>query len=107
MKLAIYTCGTEGYTYAMPAQARRIQSCIAACERDLDILVLVVGDGSEGNLEAIREYEELLPDAKVELLQHAGLQAGAKNYDNPTQLLIASSEPWPPAVPSHGVPTFA
>jgi hypothetical protein len=88
-RLAIYTCGTEGYTYAMTAQARRIQSCVAACDRDLKLLIIVVGDGSEGNLKAVKEYEKLLPDAKVELLHHNGLQAGDKNYDNATQLLIA------------------
>jgi len=88
-RLAIYTCGTEGYTYAMTAQARRIQSCVAACDRDLKLLIIVVGDGSEGNLKAVKEYEKLLPDAKVELLHHDGLQAGDKNYDNATQLLIA------------------
>ena len=89
MKLAIYTCGTAGYTYAMLAQARRIQSCIAACQRQLDILVLVVGDGSADNVAAAAEYEALLPAAQVELLKHDGLQAGEKNYDHATQLLIA------------------
>ena len=89
VKLAIYTCGTEGYTYAMTAQARRVQSCLAACDRALEVLVIVVGDGSQGNHDAITEYKTLLPNASVELLHHDGLEAGEKNYDNATQLLIA------------------
>lgn len=89
IKLAVYTCGTEGYTYAMTAQARRIQSCLASCAEDLEVMVIVVGDGSQGNHDAINEYKHLLPDASVELLHHDGLVAGEQNYDNATQILIA------------------
>lgn len=91
IRLAIYTTATEGYTYAMNAQARRIQSCVAAARaagRRLKILVLVVGDGCEGLKAAAGHYRELLPDVEVELLGGAGLVPGEKNYDRGTQLLI-------------------
>jgi len=91
IKLAIYTTATEGYTYALKAQARRIQSCVkAACSdgRKFKLLVLLVGDGCDGLKDADEHYRELLPDAEVELLGGSELVPGEKNYDRGTQLLI-------------------
>lgn len=90
MKLAIYTCGTKGYTYAMLAQARRVQSMVSSCDsRDIELLVIVAGDGCDGNTQAVEEYKKILPHASVELIKADKVSAGEKNYDNSTQLLIA------------------
>lgn len=89
MKLAIYSCGTEGYTYAMIAQARCVQSMVSSCNADLELLILVVGDGNSDNSDTVQEYKNLLPSAQVELLIHHDASAGEKNYDHDTQLLIA------------------
>ena len=91
-KLVIYVCGTEGYTYAMTAQARRVQRCIFASEEageKYKVTVLLVGDGCAGQLRAMEEYKSLLPKADVECLVSKDLLPVGENYKNPIQLSIA------------------
>lgn len=89
MKLAIYTCATEGYAYALGAQARRVQKCLYACKRDFEVLVVIVTEGCDAAVAAFEEWQKLLPDAQVELIADGALKKGDKSYDNSSQLLIA------------------
>jgi len=92
MKLVIYVCGTKGYTYAMTAQARRVQKCLVAADdigQKFEVFVFLVGDGCDGQLAALKEYEMLLPDAHVEAVVSKDLFPVGGNYENPKQLAIA------------------
>lgn len=84
--IAITICSTKSYSYALIAQARKIQSCI---EREHEGTIIIVGDDSPEIHEAKQFYELLLPSTwNVELII-GGFEDGLKNYKNPAQLVIA------------------
>ena len=89
MKLAITICATKLYTYALVAQARRVQAAILQCPQVGGGIVILVGDDCEemGSAEAL--YRNLLPDG-WETRRIIGLFTdGLKNYSNAAQLIIA------------------
>jgi hypothetical protein len=86
MKFAITICATKRYTYAMSAQARRVQ---AACRNIPEGSIILAGDKSE-ELQAIEKlYERLMPKWKVVRVAVANLVDNHKNYKEAAQLLIA------------------
>lgn len=86
MKFAITICATKRYTYAMSAQARRVQ---AACQHIKEGHIILVGDGSD-ELKKIQElYKRLMPDEwKVYVIWEKSLVDNHKNYKENAQMVI-------------------
>lgn len=89
MKLAIYTCATAGYAYALKPQARAIQAALFAAD-PCDVKVIVVSDGNAEAESACELYRALLPGAEVEHIADARLIDGHENYKPSAQLVIAA-----------------
>ena len=89
MKLAIYTCATKNYAYAVRCQAKRVQAMVSACARRFTLKVIIVGDGCETNKLAAQDYEALLPGAEVVLIEKEEFKEDSENYSNNAQLLIS------------------
>jgi hypothetical protein len=86
LKIAITVCATAKYTYAMSAQARRIQS---AClpYKDHEIHIIFATD-SESEFERISSlYAELIPFAKIHKIVKPFVD-GKENYKPHAQLVI-------------------
>lgn len=87
--VSIVICATRKYTYAMSAQALRIQACLQYASVTNGALILV-GDNSDELKRIQAEYSELLPDGfQVELISCSDLPSGLKNYEQEAQRLIA------------------
>ena len=89
-KLVVVVCATASYTYAMPAQARRVAANLAAAEFPRsDVAIVLVGDNSAELKAVVKLYQELLPGVHV---VHRPIIFGpdnATNYKEEAQLLIA------------------
>lgn len=86
--IGIYTCATEGYTYALTAQARRVAANLQLSPTEHVKIVLVTCE--KADLDAVgRLYETLLPGAELEVVRLPGLAERPENYENEAQLLIA------------------
>lgn len=88
-KLAIYTCATAGYAYALEAQARKIQGALLACDDDLQVLVVIVSEGNDDATRAVELYEDLIPNAVVKHIRDKRFVDGHENYKASAQLVIA------------------
>lgn len=89
MKLAIYTCATAGYTYALLAQARKMQSAIALMEQPAEVAFFLVHEGNEEAAAAAEEWRKLVPSALVEEIIDPRFVTGHENYKPSAQLVIA------------------
>lgn len=92
MKLAITICATKSYTYAMVAQARRVQGMLLQCERlrGTSGVVILVGDSCPDMEATERLYREELLPANWEVKYIKGdFHDGYKNYQHSAQLVIA------------------
>lgn len=89
MKLAIHTCATAGYTYALTAQARKMQGAIALLREPVDIAVHIVHEGNGEALAAVRLWQQLLPAAEVVSIADPRFVTGHENYKPSAQLVIA------------------
>lgn len=89
MHLSITICATQSYTYAMIAQARRLQSAILDCPRFKTGSVILVGDGCEENKKIHAFYEKILPEGWRAYRIDGDFTDGLDNYDHPAQLIIA------------------
>lgn len=90
MPLAITICATKSYTYAMPAQARRVAANVVAAKIAPGHVVLV-GDGSKELAAIGKIYEAVMPEGwKIDLLANRELAEGGENYKERAQLLIAA-----------------
>lgn len=90
MKLAITICATQNYTYALKAQARRIQACLDYLSEEDRIYVVLSGDNSKEILDVVDLYKNIMPD-NYEII-HLGtddLEKNLRNYKEEAQLLIA------------------
>ena len=86
-RIAIYSCGTAGYAYAMIAQARRVAANLALSPVK-HVRIILVSDKS-GEINHVKAaYEALLPDAEIVTLE-LDLVTGGENYKTSAQLLIA------------------
>ena len=87
--ITITICSTKSYSYALVAQARKIQACI---EREPTGVVVLVGDDSPEIRSAKEFYDSILPVGpkgwRAELIT-GEFEDGLKNYKNPAQLVIA------------------
>lgn len=84
--IAITICSTKSYSYALIAQARKIQACV---ERESEGVIVLVGDHSTDICAATEFYKSILPSSwKVELIT-GQFEDGLQNYKNPAQLIIA------------------
>jgi hypothetical protein len=89
MKLAIHTCATAGYTYALTAQARRLQSALRVLPQPYQLAVHIVHEGNAEADAAVTLWQSLLPEAHVEGIIDARFVTGHANYQPPAQLVIA------------------
>lgn len=92
MRLAITVCATESYTYAMRAQARRVQGMILESKlaRGATGVMILVGDNSKEMVAMEKIYgEEILPEGWEVKRIEGKFTDGLKNYKNPAQLVIA------------------
>lgn len=88
--LAITICATKKYTYAMSAQARRIQSALQYANIDKAHVILVGDDCEElKNIENL--YKELGEGSKwvIHRMVLSGIDGTAANYQKQAQLTIA------------------
>lgn len=84
--ISISICSTRSYSYALLAQARKVQACI---ENEPEGVVILVGDASKELKDAHGFYQSILPkEWKVELIT-GKFEDGLPNYKNPAQLMIA------------------
>lgn len=86
MHIAITICATKSYTYAMIAQARRIQSAILELSKCTGIIILV-GDDDLKDIE--RLYRSILPEGWEVMRISDEYEDGHQNYKKPAQLIIA------------------
>ena len=92
MRLAITVCATESYTYALRAQARRVQGMILESKlaRGAKGVVILVGDNSSEMVAMEEIYRsEILPEGWEVKRIEGKFTDGLKNYKNPAQLVIA------------------
>lgn len=83
MKIAVTICATKKYTYAMSAQARRVQSSLINREKGT---IILCGDGKE--LESYKSlYKDLVPHWDCIVLDLKGL-GEHRNYKESAQLVI-------------------
>jgi len=89
--LGINVCATKGYMYAMKAQARAVQSNLAALKEKPEITVILATDDKLDNgIEEISElYLDLIPKAKVIILSLPVRPSPSKDYKGQNQLTIA------------------
>lgn len=84
--IAITICSTKSYSYALIAQARKVQACI---EREPEGVIILVGDDSKDIRDAKAFYDNVLPESWSSELIVGKYEDGLKNYKNPAQLIIA------------------
>lgn len=91
-RTAITVCATKSYTYAMWAQARRVQGMILQTPqvKDQPGVVILVGDdcGEMQSVENLYKNELLPPLWEVKRIQ-GDFRDGFRNYKNSAQLVIA------------------
>ena len=85
--IAITICATKSYTYAMTAQARRIQCAVNYAQIDKGIIILV-SDESKSIDKIANLYKELLPKWEINRIERK-FQDGHENYQENAQLTIS------------------
>lgn len=88
-RLALYTCATAGYTYALTAQARKLQAALRLLPEPMEIAVYLVHEGNPEAAAAATLWRSLLPEALVESIDDPRLVSGHENYQPSAQLVIA------------------
>jgi len=84
--ISITICSTKSYSYALLAQARKIQACI---DREPAGIIILVGDDSPEIQAARGFYDSILPTKWSTELITGKFDDGLENYKNPAQLVIA------------------
>lgn len=87
--LAVTVCATRSYTYALVAQARRMQAAILQCPGLSGGHVILVGDNCREMQQTEKLYGTLLPEGWSVRRIVGPFTDGLKNYKNPAQLVIA------------------
>lgn len=93
MKLAITVCSTKKYSYALLAQARRVQAAINHLDHEKDevTIILVTEKAETGDFgdKLKAKYNKILPWATFERIALDNVEDGHKNYKSQAQLFIA------------------
>jgi hypothetical protein len=84
--IAVAICSTRSYSYALIAQARKIQACLSGYPAGV---IILVGDKSPQLAKAHAFYKKLLGSGWSIELWPGQYEDGLENYKNPAQLIIA------------------
>jgi len=91
-RLAITTCATKSYCYAMKTLGRRVAACLAYAQWTEPGVAIIAGDSTKEVKDAVKAWKSALPkDWIVEHLYEdtARENLGDPNYKEPAQILIA------------------
>lgn len=84
--ISVTICSTRSYSYALLAQARKVQACI---EDEPKGVVILVGDASPEIKKTQKFYSDILPTGWTVELITGNFEDNLPNYKNAAQLIIA------------------
>lgn len=84
--IAVTICSTRSYSYALIAQARKIQACLNEYPSGV---IILIGDKSPQLSRAFSFYKSILSKGWSVELWPGKYEDGQENYKNPAQLTIA------------------